>query len=216
MSEEKQRKLAFVRSLHTKSDGCFTFKHGMSAVIAGVNAPRDCPKAKQNPERAIIDVQVYERCGYEQGARRTELEEFIKSAVEWVVLSNEYPRGLVNVCTQIIKDDGSIEAVTVNSAMCALLQSGVDMKGIVVGVCAAGIRNDDDMTYRIILDPDSSINARWKVFTVWDVNMGSLVTMKMEGKCTDIQLKETLDMTKGLAKKLLSTIKKIIEKQYSH
>ena len=135
MSENK-RKLAYSRVIHTKSDGCFTFKQGNTSVIAGVHAPRDCVKSKQDENRAIIEVQVYERYGDDQNCRRSELEEFIKSGVEWSVLCEEYPKGMINVCTQIMKDDGSIEAVTINASVCALLQSGVDMKGIVVGVCA--------------------------------------------------------------------------------
>ena len=51
MNEENKRKLSYARGLNSKSDGCFTFKQGLSAVIAGVNAPRDCPKHQRNPNQ---------------------------------------------------------------------------------------------------------------------------------------------------------------------
>ena len=74
-------------------------------------------------------------------------------------------------------------------------------------------------SYQIMLasaDEKLTEKSKWKVFSVWDVNKGALVTMKMSGKCNDNQLKETLELEKNYAKKLLNTIKKIVEKQYTH
>ncbi|EDR21576.1 hypothetical protein, conserved [Entamoeba dispar SAW760] len=211
----KIRSISYVRDVSSKSDGCYMFKQGKSCIISGVNAPRDCPKREANPDRAVVKVEVYERCSSFDSQRRTELEEFIKSGVEWTVISEQYPNGLINVCNQIVKDDGSIEAVTMNAAMCALLFSGVDMKGIVVGMCVAG-KIDNNGTIEIVIDPDDSISYKWKLFTIWDTIKGEIVAMKMKGKCSDDQLKMSMDISKKNAVKMVKAIKMVIEKQYPH
>ena len=212
-NQQKLRKISYIRDTSTKSDGCYTFKQGQSCVIAGVHAPRDCPKYKQNPERSTIEVQVYERCEDEKN-RRTELEEFIRSAVNWTVYTEKYPNAMINICTQIVKDDGSIESVATNATTYALLQSGVDMKGIVIGMCVIGIEKNNQI--EIIVDPEDVENYKWKLFTIWDTKLKSIVAMKMNGKCNDNELQMSLKISMEFALKMVNGIKTVIEKQYSH
>ncbi|KAL7715026.1 Exoribonuclease phosphorolytic domain-containing protein [Entamoeba marina] len=182
----KIRPISYSRDTNTRSDSCCTYKQGATCIIAGINAP------------PIIDVQVYEKCGTLQGQRISELEEFIKSGVEWTVLVEKYPRGLVNVCTQVVCDDGSLDGVAMNGVISSLLFGGVDMKGIVVGVCVSG--RESDNTIDICVDAQNN----------------GIVAMKLSGHCSDSQLSESLEISKRNAHKISKAIRTLVERQYTN
>ncbi|ELP93173.1 exosome complex exonuclease RRP46, putative [Entamoeba invadens IP1] len=209
----KIRALSYQREVNTKSDGCYMFHQGKTCVIAGVNAPRNTLKSKEQPNTAYVDVQFYEKVAAQQGKRKTELEEFVRSGVEWAVLCEKYPRGLINVCIQTVKDDGCVESVGMNATMTSLLYSGVDMKSIVVGMCVAGFKNANGQ-YEIVVDANDSREYQWRVFSAWDLTTNAMAAMKMKGKCTDDQLKQSLEISSKNAAKMLRAIKTVIEKQY--
>ena len=202
------RKVHYLRMDETGCDGCVSYNQGNTGVISGVNAPRDASRKTENPTRSIIDVQIYEKCGENQGARYTELEELVKSGVEYIVMNELYPRGLVNICTQTTNDDGSLGSVAMNGTMISLLYSGIELKGIVVGICVAGRENNG--TIEIVIDPTNSDKDLWRLFTVWDVKKKSIVAMKMWGKCEDNQLEQSMAESEKYASKVSGVIQKIV------
>jgi exosome complex component RRP41 len=78
------------------------------------------------------------------------IEQNVGKAVESVLLTQMYPRTQIQIVLQELQSDGLSLAPAINGAMCALLESGLSLAGLLAAVTVAV-----DADQRLHLDPDA-------------------------------------------------------------
>ncbi|KAI1818445.1 hypothetical protein GGS20DRAFT_289631 [Poronia punctata] len=90
---------ALLSHLH-KTDGSATYSYAGYTVIGAVNGPIEAQKRDELPEEAILDVIVRPAAGV-GGTRERHLESLIQSTLRQIILTNNFPRTVIQVILQI-------------------------------------------------------------------------------------------------------------------
>ncbi|CAG8545689.1 1568_t:CDS:2 [Paraglomus brasilianum] len=147
MTTDSIRPIDISYSLLTRVDGSAKFSAGNSTVLCSVTGPADVRIRDEKLDKATLDVIVRPAVGV-AATKETSLAYILRTTFETVILLSHHPRTQIQVVAQIISDDGSIISHLINATTMALLDAGVPMKAVVVGV---GSLVDDKG--RISIDP---------------------------------------------------------------
>mmetsp|Transcript_5239 Transcript_5239/g.14861 ORF Transcript_5239/g.14861 Transcript_5239/m.14861 type:complete len:271 (-) Transcript_5239:93-905(-) len=162
---------AEVSTLH-RADGSASLSSGSTTVLAAVYGPL----APRNPSRersdgAIVSV-VFRHSSSSSsaddaagaggkaayGATEREVERFLSDALAATIKTDAYPRTVIEVVVQILKSDGSAIGTTLNAAVLALMDAGVEMVGLPVATTClvtedGGDGGADNKSFELRLDP---------------------------------------------------------------
>jgi len=89
----------------------------------------------EQPEKATIEVNYKSSKGQQTGAADTEKEQFLAKTLASVVITSQYPRTVVVIVIQVLQEDGGVLACAVNAAGMALMNAGVALNAVPLGIC---------------------------------------------------------------------------------
>mmetsp|Transcript_43191 Transcript_43191/g.82386 ORF Transcript_43191/g.82386 Transcript_43191/m.82386 type:complete len:243 (-) Transcript_43191:401-1129(-) len=135
-AENQIRALVCERGLLNRADGSARWTQDATTVIAAVYGPRAIPGYKESAEKAKVEV-TFKPCSDLPGVADKEHEHIIQNTLEAVILTSLHPRTGISIILQVVNDDGSLLACSINAACAALVDAGVAMKGLVTSISMA-------------------------------------------------------------------------------
>lgn len=124
------------------ADGSALFEMGNTKVLAAVYGPREMhPRHMSLPDRAVLRVRYHmtpfstdERKNPVPSRREIELSKVIREALEAAVLTELFPRAVIDVFMEVLQADAGTRLVSLMSASMALADAGIPMKDLIAGV----------------------------------------------------------------------------------
>ena len=128
-----------------RADGSCYLEWGGNKVYAAVYGPREAiPRHTQNPLRAIVNARynmaafsVEDRKRPGPDRRSREISKVISEALEKVILTEQFPRSMIDVAIEVLDAEAGTRCAGLTAAGVALADAGIPMTDIPVG-CAAG------------------------------------------------------------------------------
>ncbi|KAK9811069.1 hypothetical protein WJX73_010765 [Symbiochloris irregularis] len=126
--------------LQEQADGSALWQQGgthILAVVHGPTQPTFGPSARRaDPERAVVQVNVRAKEGI-QGHQQKAWQQFVRKAVEGIVIAKLHPKCLIKVVLQILSEDGAVLACLLSAASAALVDAGIPLTtSFVASSCA--------------------------------------------------------------------------------
>ncbi|KAI9830893.1 MAG: exosome non-catalytic core subunit rrp46 [Phylliscum demangeonii] len=145
-----------------RADGSATYKHPPArptTIITGaVNGPVEILRRDELVHEAAIEVSIRPATGV-GGVRERHLESLVQTTLRAVVLVQQFPRMLIQVVLQVVKQprEGGRESSTGGLySTLALLSAGIPLRGAFTSTLVAVFhrRNDNDNESEYVSDPD--------------------------------------------------------------
>ncbi len=179
-----------------RADGSAYLEWGKNKIMAAVYGPREFnPRRFQQPHKAVVRARynmaafsVSDRKRPGPDRRSAEIGKVISDAFENVVLTEKFPRGVIDIQMEILQADAGTRIAALVAATVALADAGIPMKGLVAG-CAAGKAGD-----KVILDLDQPEDNYGEADVPIAVNMttGEVVLFQMDGHLSPEEYEEAL------------------------
>ena len=128
------------------ADGSALWKAGHTHVLAAVHGPI-APRIAMEEDATKCRIQVVLKDG---SSASSEWEAFLTRILTACCLTRLYPRCIISVTLHVLSQDGSVLAAALHAAVSALMDAGIEMRTLPVGVTCL-LRKDDDDT--VLLDP---------------------------------------------------------------
>ena len=151
----------------TRADGSCRFQLGDSVALCSVTGPVEAKTQFSSHLGMYIDVIVRPNTGMTTPRERL-IEQQLSALLNACVEISKFPYTQMTVAVEISSDDGSISSVVNNSAVLAVMNSGIAMRFIPLCICIA--QRSDGQT---ILDPDAAEEATCKSIVCQAVNLMS-------------------------------------------
>ncbi|MEM2922105.1 MAG: exosome complex exonuclease Rrp41 [Candidatus Bathyarchaeia archaeon] len=192
------RKTEIILGYLKHANGSVYYKQGNTKIVAAVFGPSEAhPRHLALPDRAILRVRyhmapfsVEERKSPAPTRREVELSMVIRNALEPIVISELFPKTLIDVFIEVIQADGGTRGAGVTAAALALADAGIPLRSL-VAACAAG-----KVDGRVVLDlndlEDKYGEADMPVAYLPTLNKISL--LQMDGKMRIDEFKEALSI----------------------
>ncbi len=180
------------------ADGSVLYQQGKCKIIAAVFGPSEVhPKHIELPDRAILRVRyhmapfsVEERKSPAPSRREIELSMVIRNSLEPVIMTELFPRTVIDIFIEVLQADGGTRVAGLTAATLALADAGIPMRGLVAG-CATG-----KVEGKVVVDlndiEDKEGEADMPVAYIPTLNKISL--LQMDGIMTRDEFKEALSM----------------------
>lgn len=143
------RPLSCEQSPLRSADGSALWKSGSTQVLATVHGPV-APRAPHYEQKNAI-VSVLVKSGATTKTDEREWEGILTRVLSACVVTDQYPRSIIQVVLQIVATDGSVLSACLHAAVSACLDASIAMKFLPV---AATCLIESDGTIR--LDPDTA------------------------------------------------------------
>lgn len=119
-----------------KADGSAYIEQGKNKILAAVYGPREAhPKHVALPHRAVLRCRYHmapfstqERKSPAPSRREQELSKVTREALEPAVLSEYYPRTMIDLFIEVLQSDGGSRCAGITGASLALADAGVPMR----------------------------------------------------------------------------------------
>ncbi|KAI9283344.1 ribosomal protein S5 domain 2-type protein [Sporodiniella umbellata] len=145
---KESRPFSAEQNVLSRADGSARFELGTTAVICSVNGPMEVQLRDEKLDEATIEIVCRPAKGNPCTKERL-LEHTLRTTFAPIVLGGMMPRTLIQITTQILKDDGSALAASINAISLALMDAGVPLKYL----AAAATCMIDKETQQVVLDP---------------------------------------------------------------
>mmetsp|Transcript_12802 Transcript_12802/g.19385 ORF Transcript_12802/g.19385 Transcript_12802/m.19385 type:complete len:253 (+) Transcript_12802:143-901(+) len=168
------RPLSSSLSMLTRADGSAKFSCGQTSILAAVFGPI-APRieAHAHMSRAKISVVISKRSclTHNNTGNVQEMEFFIANALSACIMTEQYPRTIIEVVVEVLKGDGSILSATVNASVLALMDAGLMMRSLPIATTCVISNNSiikldptadeelEDGSASVVLVTESNINA---------------------------------------------------------
>ncbi len=180
-----------------RADGSCYLEWGGNKVYAAVYGPREAiPRHTQNPLRAIVNARynmaafsVEDRKRPGPDRRSREISKVISEALEKVILTEQFPRSMIDVAIEVLDAEAGTRCAGLTAAGVALADAGIPMVDIPVG-CAAG-----KIGGNVVLD----LGKEEDNFGDADVPIGlaprtgEIILLQMDGHLTFDEFNQSLD-----------------------
>ncbi|GAA5883079.1 hypothetical protein JCM16303_006080 [Sporobolomyces ruberrimus] len=251
------RPLAISQSLLSRADGSSQFSFGNVTVLTSVTGPTEVRLREELVDRATLEFNLNPLVGL-PGPRVKSMEETIETLFSHLILSNLYPRSLIQITSQttsspstlysepfsttiLEEEDASTrkkgkgrgkggkgvgeQAARINSITMALIDSGVQLRGLLVAVAVAFLPTttteggeEDEM----VLDPDCFEEEKATSTHVVTVGFGEgvggkegqVVGTESLGRFSQDQLFEAQDVALEATRTIFGFMRKSIEAKY--
>lgn len=220
-----KRKFDEIRPMKAKvgiipnADGSAMFSFGDTIAIAAVYGPKKMhPQHQQDPEKgtlrcdySMLSFSVEDRIRPGPNRRSTEISNITKWALEPIVDLSKYPNMVVDVHINILQASASTRCAGINAAAMALAQAGIPMKDLASSISIGKL--DKQLVVDVNKYEDSVFDegegATDIPFTF--TNSGELTHLQLDGKITNKQFKEALELARSACKKVYEVQKKALK-----
>jgi len=165
------------------------YSQGQTSVLAAVYGPTEVRVAREQADRATVEVVFKPKVGV-GGCSARGMEEVIRGICESAIVTSLHPRTAFTVVVQEVHDDGSLLACCVNAVCAALLDACVPMNFPFTAVACS----IDTLAGMVTVDPDkkSELSSISSATFVFDAKRESLLTVSTAGCVTDEQFQTCL------------------------
>ncbi|MBO3803474.1 MAG: exosome complex exonuclease Rrp41 [Candidatus Brockarchaeota archaeon] len=127
------------------ANGSAYIEQGKCKILAAVYGPHEAhPRHLTQPDRAILRCRYHmapfsvpERKSPAPSRREIELSKVIRESLEPVVMTELFPRTMIDIFIEVLQADGGTRCVGLTAASLALADAGIPLRGLVCA-CAAG------------------------------------------------------------------------------
>jgi len=121
------------------ADGSAYIEQGKNKILVGVYGPREIhPKHAELPNRAVLRCRyrmapfsTEERKNPAPSRREIEISKVIREALEPAVMSEYYPRTVIDIFIEALQCDGGTRCAGIVAASLALADAGIPMRDLV-------------------------------------------------------------------------------------
>lgn len=197
---EQTRPIKITAGVLHRADGSAYLEWGKNKIMAAVYGPREYqPRRFQQADKAVVRARynmaafsVSDRKRPGPDRRSAEIGKVISDAFENVVLTEKFPRGVIDIQMEVLQADAGTRCAALAAATVALADAGIPMKGL-VAACAAGKAGG-----AVIVDLDQPEDNFGEADVPIAINMttGEVVLFQMDGHLTPEEYEQTLDMAR--------------------
>jgi len=148
-----------------RADGSCYLEWGGNKVMAAVYGPKEAlPRHIQDSTKAVINARynmasfsVEDRKRPGPDRRSQEISKITSEALENVILTEMFPRAMIDVCIEVLDAEAGTRCAGITAAAVALADAGIPMRDIPVA-CAAG-KVDGVVVLDLVGDEDKKGDA---------------------------------------------------------
>ncbi|MEB3774279.1 MAG: exosome complex exonuclease Rrp41 [Desulfurococcales archaeon] len=201
------------------ADGSALVEFGGTKVLAAVYGPREpIQKYIVLPDKAVLRVRYHmapfstsERKSPAPSRREVELSKVIREALESVVLSDLYPRTVIDVFIEVLQADGGTRTTGLTAASLALADAGIPLRALVGAVAVGKIGGT------LVLDidevEDNYAEADMPVGAAPDIGLVTL--FQINGVMTKEEVAKGLDMALNAIERIVEMEKEVLRSKYA-
>ncbi len=201
-----------------KADGSAYIEQGKNKILVAVYGPREAhPKHIALPDRAVIRCRYHmapfsvdERKNPAPSRREHELSKVIRESLEPVVLTDLYPRTVIDLFVEILQSDGGSRCAGITAASLALADAGIPMREL-VAACAIG-KIEGKLALDLSDSEDKLGEADLPVAYVPNANMVTL--LQMDGELTIEEFNKGLEMAVEACKTIHTMQREALKKKF--
>ncbi len=200
-----------------RADGSCYMEFGGNKVMAAVYGPREVhPRHLQEASKAIVryrynmaafSVDDRKRPGPDR--RSVEISKVSREALEPVILTDLFPRSVIDIFVEILQADAGTRVTGLNAASVALADAGIPMKGL-VSACAVG-KVDNTIVLDLNKEEDNFGQADLPVAMTQN---GEITLLQMDGNLTQEEFKIALEKVRRGCEEILKLQKEALIKKY--
>lgn len=200
------------------ADGSAYIEQGKNKIIAGVYGPREIhPKHLIIPDRAAIRCRYRmapfstdERKNPAPSRREIEISKVIREALEPSVLTEYYPRTVIDIFIEALQCDGGTRCASIVAASLALADAGIPLKELVAS-CSAG-----KVEGQVVVDlydlEDKYGEADLPIALMPNHNFVTLI--QMDGKLSKEEFDKAFNMALDACKKIRNLQNDALKRKY--
>ncbi|GAA5820020.1 hypothetical protein JCM11491_000892 [Sporobolomyces phaffii] len=244
------RPLAISQSLLSRSDGSAQFSFGNVTVLTSVTGPVEVRLRDEVVDRATLEFNLVPLVhSATPGPAVKAMEETVRHLFTPVIVATAYPRSLIQITAQTVSkpltdfaeplstrledskgkgkatssslSGASERAARINAISVALIDAGVQLRGVLVAVAVAVLADADD-SRELVLDPTEREEldaASTHVVTVsYGLGVGGdegeIVGVESIGTFTDDELFAAHDLGLNATATILGFVRKSVEAKY--
>lgn len=192
---------------------------GKNKVFAAVHGPHEVfPKHLQDNYRAVINARYImapysglEEHGRSGPNRRSiEISKVSKHVFQNVVLTNLFPKTMIDVHMEVVQSDGGTRIASITAASVALADAGLPMRDLVCGVSVGKIGGE------LVVDLDKYEDnlGGSDIPMIFAPRNGELLLYQMDGLLTKEELGRAYDMALNASKKIRVLQEKALKDKY--
>lgn len=201
-----------------RADGSAYIEWGENKILAAVYGPREVfPKHLQDASRAIVRARynmaafsVDERKRPGPDRRSVELSMVIASALESVVLAEQFPRTSIDVFIEVLQSDAGTRIAGLTAASVALVDAGIPMRDLIAG-CAAG-KIDGQIVLDLNKDEDNFGEADLPIAIIPKTK--EIVLLQMDGNMSVEEVEKAMDLAYTSSLKVYELQKEALKNKY--
>jgi len=212
MSEEagaQLRPMLCEQRVLSQPDGSATFSQGRTSVMAAVYGPTEVRFAREQADRATVEVVFKPKVGVGGCAARG-TEEVIRGICESVILTSLHPRTAFTIVIQEIHDEGAMLACCINAVCAALLDACVQLNFLFAAVACSV---DDSGRVTVDADKKSELRSVSSATFVFDAKDQNVLAMSADGNMTDDQLQICIAACQQASKSVFTLYRQIYAKR---
>jgi len=196
--------------LLNRADGSARYTANKTSVLVAVYGPTEVKIKDEIMDRATIKV-IFQPKTDIAGPEEREKEAVIRKTLENVIISSLHPRTLITIIIQVLHDDGSLMAASINAACLALMDAGIPLNATVAAVTCA-LKNDGSF----MLDPTEKEERAAEALLTFAFTsvLDGIVTSFTQGTFKEEQYATCVEVAKASVVTLLSYFRKASEQQY--
>jgi len=151
-----------------RADGSCYLEWGGNKVVAAVYGPKEAlPRHIQDSTKAVVNARynmasfsVEDRKRPGPDRRSQEISKITSEALENVILTEMFPRAMIDVCIEVLDAEAGTRCAGITAAAVALADAGIPMRDIPVA-CAAG-KVDGVVVLDLVGEEDKKCNSPQK------------------------------------------------------
>jgi exosome complex component RRP41 len=200
------------------ADGSAYIEWGNNKIFASVYGPREVhPHHLAKPDKGILRVfyrmatfSVFDRKRPAPGRREKEISMIISDCLEPVLFLELYPGTSFEIFIEVVDADGGTRCASTTVAALALADAGVPMRSLVTS-CAVG-KIDGKLVTDLSGIEDKAGEADLPTAMTWFNDELSL--LQFDGKLTQSELDESLDMAQDALNKIYQLQLDALKRKY--
>ncbi|MCE4617408.1 MAG: exosome complex exonuclease Rrp41 [Desulfurococcales archaeon] len=202
------------------ADGSALVEVGRTRILAAVYGPREpVQKYMVLPDRAILRVRYHmapfstsDRKSPAPSRREIELSKVIRESLEPIVMSELYPRTLIDVFIEVLQADGGTRTAGVTAASLALADAGIAMKDLVAGVAVGKVEG----TIVLDLDEVEDMYGEADMPVAMAPNLGLITLFQLNGVFTPEEMETAIKMAEKGILHLNEMQREVLRAKYSN
>eukprot|EP01029_Cantina_marsupialis_P015545 TRINITY_DN3408_c0_g1_i1.p1 TRINITY_DN3408_c0_g1~~TRINITY_DN3408_c0_g1_i1.p1 ORF type:complete len:222 (+),score=52.10 TRINITY_DN3408_c0_g1_i1:61-726(+) len=185
------------------ADGSASFSFDKTQVLVGVWGPAEPKLSKHAKDELNVSVSFSDATS-RPSAEHMEYEKIIADTLSEMVEVNHFPRKLLSIVVQVLHDDGSVLAASINACCLALMDAGMSM----LSMFSASSCTYHDESDELYLDVTNRECERDSCTTFVFNSDGEIISVLSEGS---VEKKKFVEMSKLCENASFRLVKKFEE-----